>query len=163
MAGGFITLLLAFFLARALWPGRSGPHAAQPIYVSQRVVEARQKASWVTVLDGRGDTVAGTLRLPGFGAGALAIDPRQRLWVCLEGIPLPLGGAEDDRVAVVDLRNGATRVVQVKLLPTAVAFSDDKALVLCVVNGYDSVVEVVDLATLAVEREISLGLSLIHI
>ncbi|MBM3135119.1 MAG: hypothetical protein FJZ89_07530 [Chloroflexi bacterium] len=157
MAGGFITLLLAFFLARALWPGRSVPHAAQPIYVSQRVVEARQKASWVTVLDGRGDTVAGTLRLPGFGAGALAIDPRRRLWVCLEGIPLPLGGQEDNRVAVIDLQSGATRAVQVKLLPTAVAFSGDQAFVLCVVNGYDSVVEVVDLATLAVEREISLG------
>jgi len=157
MAGGFITLLLAFFLARALWPGRSVPHAAQPIYVSQRVVEAQQKASWVAVLDGRSDTVAGILQLPGFGAGALAIDPRQRLWVCLEGIPLPLGGQEDDRVAVVNLQNGATRIVQVKLLPTAVAFSGDKAFVLCVVNGYDSVVEVVDLATLAVEREISLG------
>jgi len=157
VAGGLATLLLAFCAARALWPGRSVPHAAQPIYVSQRVVEARQGASWVTVLDGRGDTVAGTLRLPGFGAGALAIDPRRRLWVCLEGIPLPLGGPEDNRVAVIDLRSGATRIVQVKLLPTAVAFSGDKAFVLCVVNGYDSVVEVVDLATLAVEREISLG------
>ena len=157
VAGGLAALLLAFFAARALWPGRSGPHAAQPIYVSQRIVEAQQEASWVTVLDGRGDTVAGSLRLPGFGAGALAIDPRQRLWVCLEGIPLPLGGPEDSRVAVIDLQSGATRLVQVKLLPTAVAFSGDKAFVLCVVNGYDSVVEVVDLATLAVEREISLG------
>jgi YVTN family beta-propeller protein len=157
MAGGLATLLLAFFAARTVWPGRSIPHAAQPIYVSQRVVEAQQKASWVTVLDGRGDTVAGTLRLPGFGAGALAIDPRQRLWVCLEGIPLPLGGPEGNRVAVIDLRSGATHIVRVKLLPTAVAFSGDKAFVLCVVNGYDSAVEVVDLATLAVEREISLG------
>jgi YVTN family beta-propeller protein len=157
VAGGLATLLLAFFATRTIWPGRSVPHAAQPIYVSQRVVEAQQKASWVAVLDSRGDTVAGTLRLPGFGAGALAVDPRWRLWVCLEGIPLPLGGPEDNRVAVVDLRSGATRIVQVKLLPTAVAFSGDKAFVLCVVNGYDSVVEVVDLATLAVEREISLG------
>jgi len=60
-------------------------------------------------------------------------------------------------VAVIDLDSGATRILRVKLLPTAVCFSEDRAFVLCVVNGYDSVVVVADLATLAVEKEISLG------